>query len=173
EGVPGEGLDQRRRAGHEDDLEQELAVALGYDVVEQHLGRSRQNEAAEAADQEQPQPEPQAPLARRDELDGIADDDLQARLFLLLGFVGPGRSAAPALDFRGPGGEAACAQPQTCHVRPTRQGRVEPGLWARAPARADCSERTWEGRNWLSRSKYAPRGPTGASCLIDKYIRLD
>ena len=163
------GPDERRRAGHEDDLSRS---SWPLPMTSPRAPWSfRQNGPQRRLIRDKPQPEAQAPL--RAAMSSAASRRTPGPAFSSSRVRRAGAISAPALDFRGPGGEAACTQPQTRHVRPTRQGSVEPRLRVRAPARADCSERTGEGRNWLSRSKYASGGPTGASLPIDKYICLD
>ena len=57
EAEAGEGLDQSRRARDENDLRKKVRAALPDDIVQKNLGRSGQDEPAEAADEEQPEAE--------------------------------------------------------------------------------------------------------------------
>ena len=102
-------------AGDEDDLRKQLRAALADDVVQQELGRAGQNEPAEAVDEEQAESEGEAALARRDELGGVAEDDLEGEGLFLLVLIGPGRPAAPTLGLHGPGGETSASEPQARH----------------------------------------------------------
>ncbi len=103
------------RAGHQNDLRQQLRAALADDVVEQELGRAGQDEPAEAVDEEKPESESEAALPGRDELRGVPEDDLEGEGLFLLVLIGPGGPTAAPLGFHGPGGETSSAEPQARH----------------------------------------------------------
>ena len=121
EGKARDGLDQGRPSRGQDDPDEQLALALADDVVEQDLGRARKHQAGHAGEQQQAEAERQASLAGVDELRGVAEDHREGDGFLLLLFVfGLGGDArAPLLGPRRARGEAPSEQSELCHgIRP-------------------------------------------------------
>ena len=81
-------LDQRRGAGGEAPAAQQIGAVLPDDVVDEVLGGAGQDEAGEAVDEHQHQPERQPAAARPDQRPRFLPRVRVVDLFLLRGLVG-------------------------------------------------------------------------------------
>src|SRR5262245_19816572 len=114
----GDRLDERGSPGGGEQSRQELSMPLSDDVVQEPFRGSRQDEAAEAVDDEKQETHGQSALSSGHELDRIAKNDGKRGGFSLALLSRPGLSALGARKARAHG-SPECSQAR--HVRRSQQ----------------------------------------------------